>query len=232
MRSRRSRSAESATTSSASRPAAVSSVASSTANPLNSIGCQTRIVSVAGIRLDSRKSMRPFKGIIWADVSEFESYMPSHAVASLWARQASWIEHVDSRSRLELQHSDPLLARFAIPRRPARTRPQGGVPTQRGVRMKRRDFIALLGGAVHAPPRGQLHLDYLLIPWLHAAGLRLPRGPHVSSRGTRSQFDPPGVHSARAACRPFSTNSSVETGKSARSAQPNRSQDSRGPPTS
>ena len=31
---------------------------------------------------------------------------------------------------------------------------------------------------------------------------------------------------------PFSTNSSVETGKSAGSAQPNRSQDSRGPPTS
>ena len=30
---------------------------------------------------------------------------------------------------------------------------------------------------------------------------------------------------------PFSTNSSVETGKSAGSAQPNRSQDSRGPPT-
>jgi len=67
---------------------------------------------------------------------------------------------------------------------------------------------------------------------LRNAGLRLPRGPHVSSRGTRSQFDPPGVHSARAACRPFSTNSSVETGKSAGSAQPNRSQDSRGPPTS
>ncbi len=36
----------------------------------------------------------------------------------------------------------------------------------------------------------------------------------------------------RAACQPFSTNSSVETGKSAGSAQPNRSQDSRGPPTS
>jgi glycosyltransferase involved in cell wall biosynthesis len=33
---------------------------------------------------------------------------------------------------------------------------------------------------------------------LRNAGLRLPRGPHVSSRGTRSQFDPPDVHSARA----------------------------------
>jgi hypothetical protein len=41
---------------------------------------QTRIVSKARIRLDSRKSMRPFKGIICVDISEFESYMPSHAV--------------------------------------------------------------------------------------------------------------------------------------------------------
>ena len=45
---------------------------------------QTRVVSLAGIRLDSRKSVRPFKGIICADVSEFESYMSSHAVGSLW----------------------------------------------------------------------------------------------------------------------------------------------------
>jgi hypothetical protein len=35
---------------------------------------------VAGIRLDSRKSARAFKGIIFPDVSEFESHMPSHAV--------------------------------------------------------------------------------------------------------------------------------------------------------
>jgi hypothetical protein len=41
---------------------------------------QTRMVSVAGIRPDSRKSARPFKGIIFPDVSEFESYMPSQAV--------------------------------------------------------------------------------------------------------------------------------------------------------
>ena len=41
---------------------------------------QTRMVSVARIRLDSRKSLRPFKGIICDDISEFESYMPSHAV--------------------------------------------------------------------------------------------------------------------------------------------------------
>src|SRR5262245_36808 len=35
-------------------------------------------------RLDSRKSVRPFKGIICDDTSEFESCMPSHAVGSLW----------------------------------------------------------------------------------------------------------------------------------------------------
>ena len=45
---------------------------------------QTRVVSMAGIRLDSRKSVRSFKGIICVDISEFESYMPSHAVGSLW----------------------------------------------------------------------------------------------------------------------------------------------------
>ena len=31
-----------------------------------------------------RKSVRPFKGIICDDISEFESHMPSHAVRSLW----------------------------------------------------------------------------------------------------------------------------------------------------
>ena len=41
---------------------------------------QTRIVSVARIWLDPRKSVRPFKGIFCGDISEFESYMPSHAV--------------------------------------------------------------------------------------------------------------------------------------------------------
>jgi hypothetical protein len=41
---------------------------------------QTRIVSKARIRLDSRKSVRSFTGIICDDISEFESHMPSHAV--------------------------------------------------------------------------------------------------------------------------------------------------------
>jgi hypothetical protein len=45
-----------------------------------SVALRTRIVSVAGIRLDHRKSVRPFKGIFCPDISEFESRMPSHAV--------------------------------------------------------------------------------------------------------------------------------------------------------
>ena len=48
---------------------------------------QTRMVSVARIRLVSRKSTRLFKGIICDDISEFESHMPSHAVGSLWLQQ-------------------------------------------------------------------------------------------------------------------------------------------------
>jgi hypothetical protein len=49
---------------------------------------QTRVVSLAGIRLQSWESVRAFKGIICHDISEFESYMPSHAVWSLWAMSA------------------------------------------------------------------------------------------------------------------------------------------------
>jgi hypothetical protein len=41
---------------------------------------QTRTVSVGRIRLDSWKFMRSYKGIICGDISEFESYHPSHAV--------------------------------------------------------------------------------------------------------------------------------------------------------
>src|SRR5262249_9374869 len=41
---------------------------------------RTRIVSAAAIRLDHRKSVRPFKGIFCDDISEFESYIASHAV--------------------------------------------------------------------------------------------------------------------------------------------------------
>jgi hypothetical protein len=41
---------------------------------------QTRVVSMAGIRLGSGECARAFKGIICDDISEFESHMPSHAV--------------------------------------------------------------------------------------------------------------------------------------------------------
>src|SRR6516162_4223894 len=47
---------------------------------------QTRVVSMAGIRLGSWESARAFKGIICDDISEFESHMPSQAVPSLWAK--------------------------------------------------------------------------------------------------------------------------------------------------
>src|SRR6516164_78618 len=46
---------------------------------------QTRVVSMAGIRLGSWESARAFKGIICHDISEFESHMPSQAVRSLWS---------------------------------------------------------------------------------------------------------------------------------------------------
>jgi hypothetical protein len=44
-------------------------------------GAQTRIVSVGRIRLDSRKSVRPFKGIFCGDISEFESFHASQRIS-------------------------------------------------------------------------------------------------------------------------------------------------------
>src|SRR5215470_14979699 len=41
------------------------------------------MVSLARVRLDPRKSVRPFKGIFCDDISEFESSHPSQAVGSL-----------------------------------------------------------------------------------------------------------------------------------------------------
>src|SRR6516225_9198653 len=68
---------------------------------------QTRIVSKARIRLDSRKSVRSFKGIICVDISEFESYMPSHAVGSLWR-----VYPVHGLCDFRLRHAEELLALF------------------------------------------------------------------------------------------------------------------------
>src|SRR5262245_37630772 len=56
------------------------------------VAARTRIVSAAGIRLDHRKSARPFKGIFCDDISEFESYIASQAVGSLWT-MSSLQEH-------------------------------------------------------------------------------------------------------------------------------------------
>jgi Polyphosphate kinase 2 (PPK2) len=50
---------------------------------LPNVAAQRRVVSVARIRLDPRKSVRSFKGIICDNISEFESYMPSQPVRSL-----------------------------------------------------------------------------------------------------------------------------------------------------
>src|SRR2546426_4992460 len=71
----------------ASIPAEILALGPSCVSPI--AAAQTRIVSVARIRLDSWKSERLFKGIICDDVSEFESHMASHAVwspsAEMWA---------------------------------------------------------------------------------------------------------------------------------------------------
>jgi hypothetical protein len=50
------------------------------------------MVSVARIRFESWKSARAFKGIICDNISEFESYMPSHAVSlcGLCSRDRIW----------------------------------------------------------------------------------------------------------------------------------------------
>jgi hypothetical protein len=45
--------------------------------PIPNAAAQTQIVSKARIRLDSRKSLRSFKGIICVDISEFASTCPA-----------------------------------------------------------------------------------------------------------------------------------------------------------
>src|SRR5438876_11462938 len=52
---------------------------------------QTRVVSAARIRLDPRKSVRSYKGIIYGGISEFESYMPSQAVRSPRGRHSGGV---------------------------------------------------------------------------------------------------------------------------------------------
>jgi len=59
--------------------------------PCPSKSAKVVLVSVARIRLDHRKSVRPFKGIFCDDISEFESYHPRQAVGSLQAIVASTV---------------------------------------------------------------------------------------------------------------------------------------------
>src|SRR5260370_32525638 len=47
---------------------------------LTTAAAQRRIIAVAKIRRDPPKSVRPYKGIICANASEFESDMPSQRV--------------------------------------------------------------------------------------------------------------------------------------------------------
>ena len=70
---------------------------------------QTRVVCVAGIRLGSGESARAFKGIICDDISEFESYMPSHAVWSLWdmSRLQNYVPEGPSASPTRLDDRVP-----------------------------------------------------------------------------------------------------------------------------
>jgi hypothetical protein len=51
------------------------------------------LVSKARIQLDQRKSVRPLKGIFCDDISEFESYMPSHAVGLSQVRSPAIVMH-------------------------------------------------------------------------------------------------------------------------------------------
>jgi hypothetical protein len=61
------------------------------------VAAQTRIVSNARIRLDSRKSVRSFKGIICVDISEFESL------------------HAQPGSSVSLSGGEPGLRAFVFP---------------------------------------------------------------------------------------------------------------------
>jgi hypothetical protein len=94
---------------------------------ISGAAAQTRIVPEAGIWRDSRKSVRPCKGIICGDISEFESDMPSHAVRSLSTGSSplNWKGPVERRPLLfvlsQEGNEEPMTSRSirhcALPRR-------------------------------------------------------------------------------------------------------------------
>ena len=93
------------------------------------VAARTRIVSAARIRLDHRKSVRPFKGIICGDISEFESF----SIGAGWCQALSdcsvdlvWNVHsqgprFSSGSALGPSHDGiRRMRRTNLPRRPCR----------------------------------------------------------------------------------------------------------------
>jgi hypothetical protein len=73
---------------------------------------QTRIVSAARIRLDPRKIVRPFKGIICDDISEFE---PSHARSTSRQRSTRIRGLLEwNRMNASLLHTSNTLTPFRI----------------------------------------------------------------------------------------------------------------------
>jgi hypothetical protein len=143
------------------------------------VAAQPRMVSVARIRLDSGKSVRPFKDIICDDVSEFESHMPSQPVWSpplftgappksprardqgellLFARQSarpyySHLEIIHMSSDLELARP-PRSVFFRLPRR--RFLPVHRRPTNVGL------YVDAIPPTARRRPRGAVGLAQLL----------------------------------------------------------------------
>src|SRR6516164_1931876 len=83
------------------------------------IAAQTRMVSLARIRLVSRKSPRIFKRIICDDVSEFESHMPGHAVRSLWLIYGTSKNARHSTRLARLKRARPRAGAWGSPERSA-----------------------------------------------------------------------------------------------------------------
>src|SRR5262249_21957453 len=120
---------------------------------------QTGTVSEARIRPDSWKSVRLFKGIICDDISKFESYMPSHAVRSLWL-----IYGTSKNAR----HSTRLA-------RLKRARPRAGI---RGVpccgrsSLCRRHILNVVGGVLRVMRRTTFKQNFVLAMGHAHAGKR------------------------------------------------------------